>query len=351
MRSACSAAARPTSRASAWRAQQLGGQLEVHRRRTYWRQAQRGRSCPACRRPRTARRRRRPPPSGRWRARARGARPSASSGQHVALSTRRAAIGLLLERAGPERRAMDAARLPISSSRLTSALRARADADHADPPAGGERVDVRRAGSGAPTSSSTTSKGPWASKSSGSTARGAGAGRRPPRGARRRRGRWPPPWRRPRTPAGRPRCPPRRRRRARRAARPGEAALGEQGVVAVVYASGNPPACAQDTSAGTGMAVPLVDDGPLGLTAAADDRHHPVADREAARRRARGRRPRRQLEPGDVGGRRPAGRGRSRPPGGRSALLSPAARTATSTSPAPARGRGARATRGRRRRS
>ena len=161
---------------------------------------------------------------------------------------------------------------------------------------------------GAPTSSSTTSKGPCSSKPSGcdhASPRAAPPRRAAPRGAP-----WPSRARPPRGRAGWPRCPPRRRRRARAAARPGRRpAWLKSASWAVVKTSGRPPACGPVEPVRDRHRRALVHHGELGLPAAADDRHHPVALREALRRPGPGRPPRRPARGPGMSGGEPGRRG------------------------------------------
>ena len=69
---------------------------------------------------------------------------------------------------------------------------------------------------------------------------------------------------------------------------------------AVVKTSGTPPACVPVQAVGHGHGLALVDGRELGLPAAADDRHDPVADREALGARPEGGDLAGQLEPRDV---------------------------------------------------
>ena len=88
--------------------------------------------------------------------------------------------------------------------------------------------------------------------------------------------------RRPRGRAGSPRCRRRRRRRARAGARRGAArACVKIASWAVVKTSGRPPAAGQSSACRDGHQLRSWTDGQLGLRAAADDRHHALADREA----------------------------------------------------------------------
>ena len=77
---------------------------------------------------------------------------------------------------------------------------------------------------------------------------------------------------------------------------------------AVVNASGTPPAAVQSSSSGTGIAARSCTTRELGLAAAADDRHHAVAELEAADAAAGGDHLAGELQPRDVG--RRAGRRR-----------------------------------------
>ena len=97
---------------------------------------------PACER---ARRRRRPRPSERPRARARAPRPLASERQDVALHAA-GHVGLLLERPGPQRGAVDAGPLAHQLEQVDLGLGAGADADHRDAAARWRAPGGRRAG-------------------------------------------------------------------------------------------------------------------------------------------------------------------------------------------------------------
>ena len=106
-----------------------------------------------------------PRPSGRWRARARGAcrRPAVAA---RGAPSRRATVAFSSSDRARSVEPWMRARLPMSSSRFTSAWAPAPDADDAmRPPMERDRRSAARLG--APTSSSTTSKGPWSSKSAG----------------------------------------------------------------------------------------------------------------------------------------------------------------------------------------
>ena len=69
---------------------------------------------------------------------------------------------------------------------------------------------------------------------------------------------------------------------------------------AVVNTSGIPPASVQDKRSGTGISTRSLHQGELGLTAAADDPHHPVALAEAPDAGTHRRHLAGELESGDV---------------------------------------------------
>ena len=159
---------------------------------------------------------------------------------------------------------------------------------------------------GAPTSSSTTSKGPCSSKPSGAITV-APKRSTPARSSSRRTVATT------RAPAARPSwmaavptppAPPCTSSRS-----PGRRpAWLKSASCAVVKTSGSPPACGPVEPLGHRHRGALVHQGQLGVAASAHDRHHPVALREALRAGAAGRHLARQLETGNV--RRRARRGR-----------------------------------------
>ena len=77
----------------------------------------------------------------------------------------------------------------------------------------------------------------------------------------------------------------------------------------MVKTSGSPPAWGQSSPSGTGIAARSCTSGQLGLAAAAHDRHHPVALREALRARAQGRHLAGQLEARECPAASPGGAG------------------------------------------
>ena len=140
------------------------------------------------------------------------------------------------------------------------------------------------------------------------------------------------PRRRPRRRAARRPCRRRRPRRSRAAARRGAArACVKSASCAVANASMKPPACGQSSAVRDRQRVPLVDDGQLGLAAAAEQRHHALAGPARPRRRTRAP----ECPPAR---RAAAGSGPARCI--RSAPLIPAARTRIRSSPSPATGSG-----------
>ena len=173
------------------------------------------------------------------------------------------------------------ARLPISASRFSSAFApAETPMTAIRPPVASARGSSARLG--APTSSRITSKGPCSAKPSGAIDSAPSA--RDLRAQLARCARSRSLVRRPRARAGSPRSRRRRRRRARAAARPGAArACVKSASWAVVNTSGRPPAAGQSSTAGTAHQQPLVHDRELRLGPAADDPHHPLADRKAPR--------------------------------------------------------------------
>ena len=126
------------------------------------------RSCPACRRRRSARRRRRPrrgegvgdghPERARRRTAAGRGAPSRARSAPSPPAAGRAASRPAMRRA-----------LAHQRQQVELGLEPAADADDHDPPAGGQRARGSPARLGAPTSSSTTSNGPCSAKPSGSS--------------------------------------------------------------------------------------------------------------------------------------------------------------------------------------
>ena len=171
------------------------------------------------------------------------------------------------------------ARLPISASRFSSPFAPAGDADHGDPPAGGERLEVLARGS---------------ARRRARGSRRTGRARRSPRARSPRRRARRPASRSPssrtvavtRAPAARaswiaavptPPAPPCTSSRS-----PGRSsACTKTASCAVVKTSGRPPAAGQSSTSRDRHQQALVHGRQLGLRAAADDRHHAVPHREA----------------------------------------------------------------------
>ena len=287
--SACSAAACPTSSASAWRASSSGDSSKSTGANLRAGGGEDDLAELAAGRRRSARRPRPPRPSGTSRRRGtRTTRPSASRGR----TWRSIGAGPRWpspRAAGPQRRAVDPGPLAHQREQVELGLGPAAHADHRDAPADRQRVEVggqvgpadqlehdveRTVAARSPRSGTPVRRTP------------------PPRRGGPRCARWPPP-----APAATASCTPARPTPPAAPWTQSRSPMASPHCVnraswAVVKTSGNPPAAGQSTPSGTGS-MALVHHGQLGLAAAADDGHHAGRRRRTGGRRGPARPPRR----------------------------------------------------------
>ena len=258
--------------------------------------------------------------------------------QHLALEAPRGER-LLLQRPRAQGRAVDARALAHQREQVQLALGAGGHADHDDPPAGGERVQVLGQVGGADQLEDHVERAVLG-EALGRDRLGAERRhlrRAAPRGARS------PSRARPRRGASwiaavpTPPAPPCTSRRS-----PGRSpAWVKIASWAVVNTSGSPPAAGQSRASGHRHQLALVHRRKLGLRAAADDRHHARRPRRSAPRPARARPPRRRAPARGCPAASRAAPGRARAAASCRRRSAPRRARARAPRPRPARGRGA----------